>query len=43
MQIEVIAGFGININKKFSSKMQQYAHIASIAMGLSLRGTEKIK
>jgi len=43
-KIEIFNPFRkININKKISSKMQQYAHIASISMGLSLRGTEKIK
>ncbi|MEN2994325.1 MAG: pilus assembly protein PilM [Thermodesulfovibrio sp.] len=33
----------IKINKKISSKMYKYANIASISIGLSLRGTEKIK
>lgn len=33
----------IKINKKIASKMQQYANIAAIPVGLSLRGTEKIK
>lgn len=33
----------IKINKKLSSTMQKYAHISSIAVGLSLRGIEKIK
>ncbi|MCS7164508.1 MAG: pilus assembly protein PilM [Thermodesulfovibrio sp.] len=33
----------IKINKKISPKMHKYANIASISIGLSLRGTEKIK
>jgi len=33
----------IKINKKISSKMHKYVNIASISIGLSLRGTEKIK
>ncbi|WP_353684115.1 pilus assembly protein PilM [Thermodesulfovibrio sp. 3907-1M] len=33
----------IKINKKIASKMHKYSHIAAISIGLSLRGTEKIK
>ncbi|GLI54212.1 hypothetical protein TISLANDTSLP1_19050 [Thermodesulfovibrio yellowstonii] len=33
----------IKINKKISSRMHKYVNIASISIGLSLRGTEKIK
>jgi type IV pilus assembly protein PilM len=33
----------IKINKKIASKMHQYSNIAAISIGLSLRGTEKIK
>jgi type IV pilus assembly protein PilM len=33
----------IKINKELSAKMQKYASIASVSIGLSLRGTEKIK
>lgn len=33
----------IRINNKISSKMHKYANIAAISIGLSLRGTEKIK
>ncbi|MGB9710736.1 MAG: type IV pilus biogenesis protein PilM [Thermodesulfovibrio sp.] len=33
----------IKINKKIASKMHKYSNIAAISIGLSLRGTEKIK
>lgn len=33
----------LKINQNISSKMQMYSHLASISIGLSLRGTEKIK
>lgn len=33
----------IKINKKIASKMHKYSNIAAVSIGLSLRGTEKIK
>jgi type IV pilus assembly protein PilM len=33
----------IKINKKIADKMQKYAHISPVSVGLSLRGTEKIR
>lgn len=33
----------IKINKKISSKMHKYGNVAAISIGLSLRGTEKLK
>lgn len=33
----------IKINKKIEAKMKKYSHLASVSMGLSLRGTEKLK
>ncbi len=33
----------IKINKKIEAKMQKYAHLSAVSIGLSLRGTEKIK
>ncbi|MCS7215612.1 MAG: pilus assembly protein PilM [Thermodesulfovibrio sp.] len=33
----------VKINKKISSKMHNYLNIASISIGLSLRGTESVK
>lgn len=33
----------VKINKELSAKMQKYSSVCSVSMGLSLRGTEKIK
>lgn len=33
----------IRIDKKLSAKMQKYAAVASVSIGLSLRGTERLK
>lgn len=33
----------IKINKKIASKMHKYGNVAAISIGLSLRGTEKLK
>lgn len=33
----------IKINKKIASKMHKYSNVSAISIGLSLRGTEKIK
>ncbi|GAB6184053.1 type IV pilus biogenesis protein PilM [Thermodesulfovibrio hydrogeniphilus] len=33
----------IKIDKKIPSRIQNYSHLASISIGLSLRGTEKLK
>lgn len=33
----------IKIDKKLSAKMQKYAAVASVSIGLSLRGTERLK
>lgn len=43
-QINIFDPFkNIRINKKLADTMQKYANISAVSIGLSLRGTEKIK